>query len=275
MKVIILIFTHKAVPDAYEVISLKQCFQVLGAHPTRLVCPNGMDPSRYLEIHPKLQVDSLPTTHFNSLKSYNRLKKGALLYDKYGMFEYMLTYELDAFVFRDELHEWCDRGYDFIGAPWFEGFHLASPDSAAIGVGNSGFSLRRVETMRRISHTWRSIRSIQEIWNEWRATNSINIRNIANLLKEWCFRNNFHHLLNYTLLQEDVFWCVSAPRRFKDMRLPTTVEAAAFSFEHNPMKLFRDRNGSLPFGCHKWHSPATSQFWRDHIEAQGYTLPDR
>lgn len=272
MKAVILIFTHKPLPDAFEKISLQQCFRVLGDHPTRLLCPKGMDVTCYTAIHPKLEVDFLPAKHFRSLKSYNRLKKGALLYDSYQDFDYMLTYELDAFVFRDELNEWCERGYDFIGAPWFEGYHLASPDSPMLGVGNSGFSLRRIETMRRIIHTWRSIRSLSDIWTDWNKSHSWNFRDFIWLLKELSIQNNFHYLLNYTHLQEDIFWCVTAPSRFEDMRLPSTGEAAGFSFEYNPSRLFEERQEVLPFGCHKWHAPQTLPFWRPFIEAYGYSI---
>ena len=30
----------------------------------------------------------------------------------------MLIYQLDAYVFKDELLNWANKGYDYIGAPW-------------------------------------------------------------------------------------------------------------------------------------------------------------
>ena len=30
----------------------------------------------------------------------------------------MLIYQLDAFVFQDDLAYWCQQNYDYIGAPW-------------------------------------------------------------------------------------------------------------------------------------------------------------
>ena len=67
-------------------------------------------------------------------------------YRRFSKFEYILIYQLDAFVFKDQLNYWCKKGYDYIGAPWFEGFHLTKTGVNIIGVGNGGFSLRRVKT---------------------------------------------------------------------------------------------------------------------------------
>jgi hypothetical protein len=39
-------------------------------------------------------------------------------YQAFTDFEFMLIYQLDAFVFRDELADWCRSGYEYIGAPW-------------------------------------------------------------------------------------------------------------------------------------------------------------
>ena len=38
----------------------------------------------------------------------------------------MLTYELDAYIFSDDWHKANAFKYDYIGAPWFSGFHLAN-----------------------------------------------------------------------------------------------------------------------------------------------------
>src|SRR5262249_21397293 len=41
--------------------------------------------------------------------------------------------------------------YDYIGAPWFEGWERAPIDAPIIGVGNSGFSLLRLDSFRSFS----------------------------------------------------------------------------------------------------------------------------
>lgn len=41
----------------------------------------------------------------------------AEFYDRFAAYEYVLIYQLDAFVFADRLAEFCQMGYDYIGAP--------------------------------------------------------------------------------------------------------------------------------------------------------------
>jgi hypothetical protein len=134
-KVVILIFAHKPMPEWYEAIGLEQCFRVLGRHPIRMVCPIGLDVSAYRRITPGLEVDFIPSHWLASNRAYNRMKILPFLYRRYSGYEYMLTYELDAFVFKDELEYWFEQPWDYIGAPWFEGYDHAAPGSPPIGVG--------------------------------------------------------------------------------------------------------------------------------------------
>ena len=79
--------------------------------------------------------------------------------------EYILIYQLDAFVFKDELKEWCQKGYDYIGAPWiatientiwlkyfnivarkFRSKNKNNREQIFFKVGNGGFSLRRTSS---------------------------------------------------------------------------------------------------------------------------------
>ena len=60
-------------------------------------------------------------------------------------YKYMLIYQLDAWVFTDNLQEWCDKGYDYIGAPFLSIVKKNSPRVIFKGVGNGGLSLRRIQ----------------------------------------------------------------------------------------------------------------------------------
>ena len=120
--------------------------------------PTGLDVSAYRRITPALEVDIVPSHWFANVRAYNRLKILPFLYRRYSGYEYMLTCELDAFVFKDELEYWCEKGWDYIGAPWFEGHDNAAPGSHPIGVGNLGFSLRRISTILRVMRSWKTIR---------------------------------------------------------------------------------------------------------------------
>jgi hypothetical protein len=41
-------------------------------------------------------------------------------YKRFRDYKFILIYQLDAYVFRDELEYWCEQDYDFIGAPLIE-----------------------------------------------------------------------------------------------------------------------------------------------------------
>ena len=56
----------------------------------------------------------------------------------------MLIYQLDACVFRDELKYWCEKKYDYIGAPIFWAYNSNKFSNKVAGIGNGGFSLRKI-----------------------------------------------------------------------------------------------------------------------------------
>jgi hypothetical protein len=66
----------------------------------------------------------------------------------------MLIYQPDAFVFRDELDYGCSKGYDYIGAPWFIGLDSPKTPFKFLGVGNGGFSLRKISSHYNISASY-------------------------------------------------------------------------------------------------------------------------
>ncbi len=267
--VVVLIFTHKANLEWYERISLEQCCRVLGDHPIRLICPIGLNVDAYRTIAPGLEIDFIPAHWLASLGAYNRLKILPWLYRRYSEFDYILTHELDAFVFRDDLIHWCDRGWDYIGAPWFEGYDSAEPDARPAGVGNSGFCLRRTQAFLRVSRTWRYQQPAGEVLQEWRKRK----RSLNETLVSLTSRNNFFAPFNDYEGQEDFFWCRIVAQRFPWFRVAPYEEGRQFSFETNPRRLFSECGNVLPFGCHKWMT-YEPEFWAPFIAQAGYSVPE-
>ncbi len=145
--VVILIISHKPVLDKYELISLTQCYKILGRFPIRIICPEGLDVTFYKKNLSNPHFDFIDPIWQSNYANFNRLKIDPFLYQRYSNYQFILFYEPDAFVFRDELEYWCNAGYDYIGAPWFEGWHDATSESNIKGVGNGGFSLRNVKSI--------------------------------------------------------------------------------------------------------------------------------
>ena len=146
---VIVIPIHSPSPSKNELISFEQCFRTLNHHPIIVLAPANLNLGKFKEVIPDFKIISIDPIWQSSLFQYNKLKISDFFYDLFKNYTYLLTYELDAFVFKDELEYWCNKGYDYIGAPWFEGLEFPTSTNI-IGVGNSGFSLRNVKSSIRI-----------------------------------------------------------------------------------------------------------------------------
>jgi hypothetical protein len=250
-KAIVLIFTHKAEPDAYEQLSFQQCFKVLGKHPIRLVCPQGMDISRYRKMAPEVVPDFIDPKWFRTMRDYNLLKVLPWIYRRYAGYEFMLTYELDAWVFRDELLYWCDQGWDYIGAPWFEGYYDCKEDSPVLGVGNSGFSLRRIGAMAQ------GAREMRRKVLLMRSYMRVNLRRFRS-------SGSLQDLIAGHVQLEDDYWCRFVAPRLEWFNLAPYEAAKHFAFEANAPRLYTECGEGLPFGCHKPRE-LNPEFWRSFI----------
>jgi hypothetical protein len=269
--VVILIFVHKPQLEWYEEISLRQCVRVLGKHPMRLVCPEGLDLAAYRAIVPEIRADFIPRHWLESIRAYNRLKILPWLYRRYAKFDYMLTYELDAFVFRDELLHWCAQGWDYVGAPWFKD-HKDDTSEGFWKVGNSGFSLRRVSTCRKVLRSHRLLASPIELgWSTSLFPASPGLRFLVKVLKTaLCacgYRNTMRYFATHFAEYEDIFWSFHAKRAVPGFKIPTPEEALRFSFEFAPRYCFEKNGRRLPFGCHAWHKTDPT-FWREVLATQ-------
>lgn len=269
---VVLIFAHQPTLAWHEAVSLAQCVRVLGTHPIHLVCPAGLDVSAYRTVAPDLAIDFIPPHWLASYRTYNRLKILPWLYRRYANYEFILTHELDAFVFRDELSAWCDASWDYIGAPSFAGYLDAAADAPPMPLLNSGFSLRRTASMLRVTRTLRYLDTPREVWTQWRATGARSLGSLFLALSRLTFRNNFFAPLNDYGRNEDAFWCLHAARRFPWFRLAPYEAARKFSFEANAPRLLAENGGQLPFGCHKW-ATLTPDFWRPIVQSFGHVFP--
>ena len=267
--VCVVIPVYQSSLNEHEQIALAQCLRVLGPYPLFLIKPHSLDVSYLTTPHPQLQIRAFDDSFFRDVQTYNRLMLSEAFYEAFADFEYMLIYQLDAFVFRDELADWCRRGYDYIGAPWLRDRDFTSWTDEAIfnmkkrmalwlnlkkddgvtpreitalnGVGNGGFSLRRIPTFMR--------------WIRYFS------RKIAN------YEKNHAHQYN-----EDVFWGVEVNRYFPLLQIPDFRTAMRFSVEFYPERAVNQYNGGqLPFGCHAWEIHGTD-YWRPIFATYGFVI---
>lgn len=246
-SVAIVIPIYKSIPSHEEIISYSRCLNILSKRQIYLLCPEGLDMHVYLQIaQGTIRVAPVTTVtvkpyFFSSIKSYNELLLSIDFYLLFYRYSYILIHQLDAYIFEDRLDEWCEKNFDYIGAPWIEWFwseHYAKYLTISrrilskVGyknfnmVGNGGFSLRKISTI------------------------------IFNLKLFRAKAKNFH-------LNEDYFfsfWLTSYNPFFK---IPKFKEALGFAFDENPEQAFLLNHEQLPMGCHAW--PKYKVFWEQYI----------
>tara|TARA_R110002096_G_scaffold412195_3_gene612635 strand:+ start:3689 stop:4510 length:822 start_codon:yes stop_codon:yes gene_type:complete len=265
-KVVVVIPIHSQNPSDFELISFQQCFKVLNKHDIKVLASKGLCLDKYKDIVENFEVIFIDEQWQSSIEKYNKLKLSQFFYKLFDDYQYLLTYELDAFVFKDDLLYWCDKGYDYIGAPWFVGY--ANPTNEFLGVGNSGFSLRNVRTFKRaISKVYLK----ESTCYYFGKMNRITIK-LSHLLNRFLinFREN-NTIQNAVHLNEDAFISQIIAVRVRGFKIATIKDAFQFSFELKPKTLYQMNDNKLPMGCHAWWK-YNLEFWKPFIQKFGYKI---
>ena len=284
--VLLPLYKNYSALSAAEILSLNQIFRTLQKHPIGFVVPKDLSMDAYKECakiyNCTIHIFEFQNNYFLNVSGYNKLLINPVFYKYFCNFDFVLIYQLDAFVFRDELDYWCNLKYDYIGAPW-TGLHdyMGAP---LIGVGNGGFSLRNVHSMLVLLKKLRMLEILQQYQSfNWKGMFPRLPKLIIKLMKPKKIESAFQK--NYTF-QEDVFWCKDAPAQLKDFkansivvnilgkiflkmvfRIPSVEVAAQFSMETRPSLLYQKNNCVLPFGCHAWEK-YEPLFWEPFISGK-------
>jgi hypothetical protein len=263
--VAVVIPLHKNSITAYEAIALEQCFKVLSAYSIIVMKPQSLVLPEVVTAYPFTDIISFDDDFFDGVKAYNRLMLSPVSYKAFLDYEFILTYQLDAFVFEDKLLWWCAQGFDYIGAPWLKPgehpdfvkaftstvkyyFHTRydvhvngepSKYQYENKVGNSGFCLRRVKKLYELCLSRKS--------------------EIANFVS----KEGPHY-------NDDRYLSVEVNRKRKALRIPDYKTGVKFSIEMAPERGMRLNNNQLPFGCHAWDKQP--DFWRPIFKDFGYTI---
>ncbi len=258
---IVVIPLYQSIPDEWERLSFEQCCRILGNHPICIATHNGVNNEQYQDIAKKYDINILrenfEASFFDSIAGYNTLMLDKHFYKRFANYKYMLIYQLDAWVFRDELNEWCNKGYDYIGAPWIEKNKKGGLEFT--GVGNGGFSLRRVEHFIGVLSHKGPVRTGKQLNLEPTIKNKL-----YKLLYSLGYQNTLSYYKKDPTLYEDIFLSIFLANTKLCAKLPDTETASLFAFEKQPSFLF-SKTKQLPFGCHAWRKYEYESFWKEHI----------
>ena len=268
MHNIIVIPVYKQVISKWEEMSLRQCCKVLSAHVISLVTFAELDCSVFYKIAEEYKVkllrENFDSSYFAGLAGYNRLLISRNFYQRFSRYDYMLIYQLDAYVFRDELDAWCAKGYDYIGAPWFEKYKSYEEGAALWRVGNGGFSLRRIKTFINILNDNNPILGCKALYDRYNERPTfVKLWDILKSLTGW--HNNIIYYVQEYEGQEDLFWTQYLPSLGIELRMPHPIQAISFSMEKSPAYLYELNGNKLPFGCHAWQKYEYNTFWKQYI----------
>lgn len=238
-EIVIVVPVYKEWLDSTEKISLEQLYRVLGIYNICFVAPKKMH--SFFEKN-NLKYICFDDKFFINTSTYSELLLSDFFYKNFSAYEYMLIYQLDAFVFRDELLEFCDLGYDYIGAPvprnccneW---------RTIKARVGNGGFSLRKIASVRRV------IADISRICNE-------------KLIKDLCYK------------YEDLFFSYCGVRKDIDFSVPDVKTALKFAVDDDVSHSYQKLGEALPFGCHRWSKNERYLIWRPYVSKDEAVLSE-
>lgn len=273
--VIVVIPVYEEDPKQEELRAFRNNIRILKAHPICLVtfkqCNTTVYESIACEESVCLDFRYFNQEYFSSVASYNELCLSTIFYNQFLSYEYMLICQLDVWVFRDELVEWCLKGYDYVGAPIYYPYNINCFTQKFRAIGNGGFCLRRIQYCIDILSSdahrillkprpllrmyWYLFLYDETYTCSWFKRLSMLPLVIA---KMFGFRNSFHYYASHNLNEDLLLGSWANQSWHHSAKLPNEITAAHFSIEVNAEMLLKRMNGKLPMGVHayeKWNNP--------------------
>lgn len=250
----VIVFPLYEPPTPIELAFLENGLKLTKGYKQVIAAPEGLEVGPQFGLLQQLEVKRFAAHFFKGIEGYNQLLLNPVFYRTFQHFEYILIHQADVYLFKEELAAWCNKNFDYIGAPWFRPDKLNR--SKLYGqwqklklffkkhklyaqrhnkVGNGGLSLRKVSTALKVLE-----------------------KTPASTLAPYIKREN-------QAFNEDIFWSLEAPK-IAAFNIPGWQEGMRFAVEFHPEKAYEYLGNQLPFGCHAplKHAP---DFWKNFIPA--------
>lgn len=260
-NIIVPVYDNLSVCDKLSLRSLIKSILITGKlkYPIYIICPHSKLKTIYVDFNGFLYNEfgldlditrfvSFADKYFDSTEAYSRLLLDYKFYETFYQigFEYSYIFQLDCFMFRDELQYWVDLGYDYIGAPicasnsdWGENANNLDY------VGNGGFSLRNNGTFSKILNQEGVYKEIYHKYSK-------------ELFGAYLPKNSDKHYTDF----EDIYIC-GLLSKFVKIKIPGAKVAAKFAWDRNPWVVQNKYKVELPMCCHNWI--LFSRYWVDYI----------
>ena len=272
-KVAVLINIYKSDLTQNEILSLKKCLNILEKYEKIFLGPDDIDLGIYKALAPNLKFHLVKASNFRGAANYSRYLLTEEFYSAFKHFNQVLIYQLDCYVFRDELDVWASQNFDYIGSPFFKDFEK-NADFEFLGVGNGGFSLRNPSRILDLLKNWEkkvSYSGILKTKIAFTKNNKIRliVQKFLSSLTGFIFHRPFTSILKNP--KEDLILGLFFGKELNLLNTPTPQVASRFSSETNPEYLYTLNNKTLPFGCHAWEK-YEPEFWLKFIQQDKVNL---
>jgi hypothetical protein len=154
-EIVILVPIYRPYLSEIEFFSLKYSLSQLKSNfEIYFITPDSLNTIFYEFHFPSLKYKKFDDTYFLSTTSYNKLLLSPNFYKEFDNFEFLLILQTDAIILNDQLDFWANQRFDYIGAPWPNGFSFKiawdkfcgdNSQLVKVHVGNGGLSLRRIK----------------------------------------------------------------------------------------------------------------------------------
>jgi len=242
-KFCIVIPVYKYELDPIDKLSLERLHKIIGnKYDIYLVKPESLNCENYYKILKQKNVCEVvfDNKYFENTASYSQLCLQYDFYDKFSDYDYMYIYQTDCYLIEDKLEEWCDKGYEYVGAPIISSnahwINYNDKDNYVPQVGNGGFSLRKIETFKDLTDPNGELRTTYELTDD--------------KLKDVVFEDKY--FLN------DLY-------RYYEINTPLWQEALTFTIDMNADVIYDIMKfDKLPMGIHAWGK--NIRHWKNVLE---------
>jgi hypothetical protein len=256
--VVIIIPIHQEEPTDLEKLSLTQTLSVLYKYPIVFMAPDGLNTTWYTNFCTEKAGITVGIERFNwkGHDAYGTLLTKPVFYRRFLNYTFMLTCHMDAFVFRDELENWCALDYDYIGSViynanfrYHDGFlkRITSFDNPEY-FGNGGFSLKKTTAFYRITSRFKFY---------------IDIYHWQRKLRKRGFYDDLFHSVHYPKL--------SSKFKMAPKQLAQQFGADFVVWKEEDLPFTNQDLNTLPFGIHGWIKNQHN-YWRPCIQRYGYEV---
>jgi hypothetical protein len=245
---------YKVTPNKIESESFKQVLKILKNYTIKIFTYENLNLKHYIDIAKELkkeiEVEYFNKSYFNDVNGYNRLMLSKLFYQRFSTYKFILIYQLDAWIFSDQLEYWCKNNLDYVAAP-----HINEVNTNTVFL---RFYKKKLFPLLNIIGFNLNIKRIEN--------GGFSLRKTKSFIRLLTFFNKKSNKWN---LNEDTFFFYHFNLLFFIFKLPTEKQALNFSFELSPEIAYKLNNEKLPFGCHAFQR-YNSNFWKKFIHINEY-----